>query len=321
MIHKAVLLVLLSFFCLLGNLAGAAYRVGVIWENKSGMGDNYHKGLMDYLHQKQADILLETYQANGSDADFSKKLAIFEDTKDAIVVYRSAGLEKAKKYSRGKIPIIGGACSNPKALNVLDNPESPEGNITAVTYFINPADQLKVLHKIFPEVKKIGLLYEKGHPAGELVEVPQAFAAAKSLGITVLDRAIVRKEGDSGLPGEAKQLTHELVANGCEVIVITNTNSAYMSAKAIVEASGKVPVFSFNDKAITAGALGGLVANDEALGAMVGEDLLALKQGVPLVKIPVKFDHHPKFYLNETKMKELHIALPHALLTIAKILK
>lgn len=297
-----------------------ASSIGVIWENNSGMGDTYQKGFDEYIKKTGANLSLDKYNAKGDTDSFNSKIKEFEKSKKVIVVYRSSGLTKAHKISNGKTPIVGGACSHPQALGLMKNPDKPEGNITAVTYFIEPSAQLQVMKKIFPNAKKIGVLYEKGHPAGENVEIPKTKAAAKNMGLEILTAPIYKKDKQPGHKQEAINKTKELLERGAEIIIITNTNSAYTASAEIVETAGSVPVFSFSEKGIKAGALGGLVANIKTLGMILGESVDQLAQGKMISEVPVKTDPKPVFYINTKKMEELKVKIPYAIRKAAKMI-
>jgi putative ABC transport system substrate-binding protein len=293
------------------------FKVGVLWQDKSGMGDRVYNGIKE--DAGKYGIELETYNSMGDEQEFTNILHKLENEKDAVVVLRSAGLKWAGKHTLGKKPIIGGACSNPKALGVVENLKKPEGNITACTYFIPPIKQIQMMRQIFPRLRTVGLLYQKGHPAGEQVEVPLTEYAIKKMGMKLITKAIYAKDGE-GNKEECIKATKELISEGAKVIIITNTNSVYTASKEIVETAGNTPVFSFTDKGVQAGALGGLVADDTQLGRMIAESLSEFKNGKTVNEVEVKSDPEPVFYINQKKLDDLNLSIPNVLRKKAKII-
>ena len=87
----------------------------------------------------------------------------FEASKSGIVFLRSNGAGFLGKASP-RIPCFIGGCNDPRALGAVNNPSAPEGNITGVTYYIPFAKRFDTIMKLFPNIKTVGVLLEKGHP-------------------------------------------------------------------------------------------------------------------------------------------------------------
>ena len=81
-----------------------------------------------------------------------------------VVFLRSSGATFLSKVRPNK-PAFVGACTNPKDLGAIQNLDAPEGNITGVTYFIPYEKRIEAIRSVFPNVKKLALVAEKGHPA------------------------------------------------------------------------------------------------------------------------------------------------------------
>ena len=81
-------------------------------------------------------------------------------------------------------------------------------------------------------------------------------------------------------------------------------------------------MLSYSSKPVSAGALGGFVADDEKLGLILAEsmaDVLVNKKAVK--EVPVKVDPNPKFFINVKTAEKLKLEIPYSILEIATIIE
>jgi len=68
--------------------------------------------------------------------------------------------------------------------------------------------------------------------------------------------------------------------------------------------------------------LGGVIADDEKLGAMMADSLVdVLVNGKAISKTPIKTDPEPTIMVNETTMKKLGLRIPTEILSVAEIVQ
>ncbi len=287
-----------------------AAELGVAWVGKSGMADNVMKGFEDGI--KGTGIRIEYQKDLKTNEDLAKVVARFEKEKTGMLILRSPCAEWLSK-NPPKIPTFIGACNNPSQLGVIQKMSAPEGKITGVSYYIPARLNVEVFKAIIPKMTSVFLLMEKGHPSSEIEEAETREACAK-LGIAFhgkmcssVDDVLATVRQNSG------KVTCFII--GSQAMIMDN-------AVKIVSAADRTPVFSYSEKPIRNGALGGYVADDQKLGRMLAAEVIdALIRHKPIRDIPVKFDPSPVFYLNGLTYKKLGLEIPVNILGAAKIIQ
>ena len=94
-------------------------------------------------------------------------------------------LAAAARDATSTIPILFMIGSDPVELGLVKSFSRPGVNLTGVAYFNVEiaAKRIELLHKLVPEAKSIALLVQRGNPLETQVQVRNAEAAAKLLGM------------------------------------------------------------------------------------------------------------------------------------------
>jgi putative ABC transport system substrate-binding protein len=102
-----------------------------------------------------------------------------------LAVPGGMALAAAAKSATSTIPIVFMIGSDPVELGLVKSFSRPGANLTGVAYFNVEvaAKRLELLHKLVPEAKSIALLVQQGNPLETEVQVRDAEAAVKPLGM------------------------------------------------------------------------------------------------------------------------------------------
>jgi putative tryptophan/tyrosine transport system substrate-binding protein len=102
-----------------------------------------------------------------------------------LAVPGGMALAAAARDATSTIPILFMIGSDPVELGLVKSFSHPGVNLTGVAYFNVEvaAKRLELLHKLLPEAKSIALLVQRGNPLETQVQVRNAEAAAKLLGM------------------------------------------------------------------------------------------------------------------------------------------
>jgi putative tryptophan/tyrosine transport system substrate-binding protein len=300
-------------FCL-GTFGRAdAKEVAVIWDTKSAMPNNVALAFLPAARQLAPDLKVTLYREL---KDFDEAKRVFHDCErnvDGIVFLRSSGAEFLGKITP-KVPCFVGACNNPAELGTIKNLNAPEGMVTGVTYAIPYEKRFEIIRKLFPNIKSVAILVEKGHPSGPL---EQAGTREQCERLGLVYKEVVASSLDALLDG-TKNL------GKVDLIIISNTRlvmDRVGSLLAITNAE-KIPMFSYADKPVTLGAVAGMAADDAKLGMMLAESVVdVVVKGKPISQVPVKMDPNPKITVNEIMMKSLGLQFPDAILKEAILIK
>jgi putative ABC transport system substrate-binding protein len=154
---------------------------------------------------------------------------------------------------------------------------------------------------------------EKGHPSAP-IEEDETKAACNALGIAYRGKMCSSVDEIISTVKENHNRVSAFII-GTQALVFDNTPK-------IIDAAGKTPCFAYSEKPIKNGALGGYVADDEALGKMLAASVIeVLVKGRAIKDVPVKFDPQPVFYLNGNTYKKLGLEIPPNVLGAAKIIQ
>ncbi|MGL1900887.1 MAG: hypothetical protein OCC49_02035 [Fibrobacterales bacterium] len=277
-----------------------AQNIGITWVGESGMARRVNSGLSLELSQKMPSAKITFKNELKTLDEMAGVIKGWEKSMDAIVVLRSNG---AKWLAKNKVskPVFIGGCNNPVQLGTVSSLDKPGGSITGVTYYIPVEKQFETFTKILPDMKKIVLLVEKGHPSST-IDINETKAVAKKRGMTLSIEEI-----DSKLSASKAVAKHK---DNVDAIILGNQAKVFDNAFLIVETAGKTPTLSFSGKPVKMGALAGLSADDTLLGQMLAQSVMAyVKKEKAMKDIPIKTDQNPLLKVNPKTAKKLGIAI------------
>lgn len=311
--YLAIVIASLGLALCAGKLcaADAAIKIGVAWEGKSAVAEAALNGFLKAMKElaPQADIEIQKDLKDVAALEQTAKR--FEKEKGGMVLLRSSG---AKLLGNNKFAIPGffGGADDPVGLGVLKNANAPEGNCTGVTYAIPYATQLETSLKVLPTMKMVVLLLQDGHPTSGLIQAGTK-AACESMKIACTDKMCKTK--DDLLAGARD-------AESKGAVVLMGSQSLMMENGGAIAAQVKAPVISYTEKPVADGALCGVVADDNKLGAMLAESVIdVMVKGKAIKDVPVKTDLKPQLLINVLSAKRLNLDIPFEILETAKLIQ
>jgi putative ABC transport system substrate-binding protein len=311
MVKNILILLLLA---LLSVPFVSAADVGVAWQGKAAQTDQVFKGMTEELAIVAPDIKLEVQKELPKVDDVKAAVAAFEKTKKAVVILRSSGID-ILKTTKLSIPAFFGACDSPVEMGLITSYESTGGNFTGVTYALPYEDRLDAFASVVGKITAVHLIVEKGHASS-----PAAIAGTKK---ACEGKSITFTYTEAATPDEA--IAAAKAVEGKVTCVILGAQSLLTdgdTAGKIQAALSKTPVVAYADKSIKAGALCGLVADNEKLGRELGDSIKAVvMDGKKPSAVAVVTDLKPKLYINSTVAEKLGIKVPFDVLRTAKLVK
>lgn len=316
---RAAVLAVSALFLLLvvGTLTltcAADKKVAMMYEGKSGMAKRVGMGFLHKIKELDPTIQITTRIEIKNMMEAERTFRELETSMDGIVFLRSTGAQFLGRADP-KVPCFVGSCNNPLYLGTIKNLNAPEGKVTGVTYFIPYERRFEVIMALFPNVKSVGLLLQKGHP-GTPIDQEGTRAQCNRLGLAYHEVVAV----------DSRQLleeAHKLVGK-VQLLIISSTGLVIDNAVGLIGISNreKVPIFSYAEGRAKLGATAELAADDEKLGAMLAGSVFdVVVRGKPVSQVPVKTDPDPKLIINEASIKSLGITLPQEVLSKAQIIK
>ena len=312
---KRVLALVLFLNIIVGGPGFVAHakEIAVIWDTKSAMVTTVNMGLLAKLRELAPELKINLYRELKDMEEAKKIFHQCESSMNGIVFLRSSGA-KYLSTIQPKVPCFIGACNNPVEIGVVKNLNAPEGMVTGVTYSIPYEMRFRIIKSLFPNVKRLGLLVETGHPSGP---IEQAGVRDQCQRLGIAYHEVVAPDLKQLLEG-TKNL------GKVDLLILTNTRVVMDNVASLLPIANplRIPMFSFADKPVKSGAVAGIAADDLKLGAMLAQSVVdVVINGKPISQVPVKIDPEPKLTVNEGMMRGLGLQFPEAILKEAVIVR
>lgn len=186
-----------------------------------------------------------------------------------------------------KIPVVFSAVSDPVSAGIVESLEKPGANLTGTSDYLDTASIFNLILAQNPDIKKVGLLYDKGQDSSE-TPIADAKKFLDEKGIAYVEKTGTNAE-------EVALAADALVSEGVEAIFTPTDNTIMKSELAIYEKfiNAKIPQYTGADSFALNGAFLGYGVDYANLGRETA-DMIAdiLINGKNPAETPVKqFDN------------------------------
>lgn len=320
---KKILLVVLS--TLLVFACGKQEEVSNKEKSSSQAEKTYKIGITQIVTHPSLDLTKEgfkkAFEEAGIKADFDEKNAEgtiananliannFKADKKDLVFGIATPSAQALANNITDIPVLFSAVTDPTSAGILNQ------NVTGTSDKLdNIGEQLDLLLKLKPEIKKIGVLYNTSEQ-NSIVQVKEIETKAKERNLEVVVQGVTAfgelAQATSGLLAQVDALylpTDNLIVSGVKLI----------NSEAIV---AKKPVVSSENSSVELGALFTMGLDYFELGKRTGQMAIEILKGKPVKDIPYETSQKVTLYVNESTAKAIGIDMNNPALTGAKIIK
>lgn len=269
--------------------------------------DSSREGFIEALKEsgfeegKNIKIDFQNAQGDMSSVDTIAKKFVSEK-KDLIFAISTPSAQAAFNATK-EIPILLTAVTDPVSSGLVKSMEKPETNVTGTSDKTPIKNQLELLKKINPQVKKIGVVFNTSEANSE-VQVKELKEEAKKMNIEVLEGGVTNVN-------EVPQALDQLLGK-IDVMYTPADNMVASSLSLISKKSEdkKIPVFGAEKAHVEGGALITLGVDYKELGREAGKKAAEVLKGKSVGEIPVTMQKEFKVAINEDIMKRLNIKLP-----------
>ena len=191
------------------------------------------------------------------------------------------------------MPVLFSAVTDPESAKLLNK------NVTGTSDRLdNVGEQLDLLLKLKPEIKKIAVLYNPSEQ-NSVVQVKEIEAKAKEKNLAVM------LQGVSSL-SELPQATKNALIES-DALYLPTDNLVVSGIKLITSEakSAKKPVVSSENSSVEAGALFTMGLDYFELGKRTGEMAIEILKGKPVSQIPFETSKQMKLYVNSKTAQAL----------------
>ena len=291
----------------------------------SGTNETYKIGITQIATHPSLDLVKQgfkkAFEDAGIKAEFDEKNAEgtianatliangYKSDKKNLVLGIGTPSAQALVNTITDMPVLFSAVTDPESAKLLNK------NVTGTSDRLdNVGEQLDLLLKLKPEVKKIAVLYNPSEQ-NSVVQVKEIEAKAKEKNLVVM------LQGVSSL-SELPQATKNALIES-DALYLPTDNLVVSGIKLITSEakSAKKPVISSENSSVEAGALFTMGLDYFELGKRTGEMAIEILKGKPAEQIPYELSKKMTLYVNETTAKELGLDLKKIDLTNATIYK
>lgn len=259
--------------------------------------EGFIKALNDngYIDGQTIEIDYQSAQGDPSTVNtISQKFV--SDKKDVVLAISTPSAQSLVKATEGTdIPVFFAAITDPLSAKLVDNVEKPGKNITggSDTHPDAIKHAMGALKELFPEAKKIGIIYNSGE-ANSVVNVENAKKALAEIGLEPV-------EANASNATEVKQAAESLLGRA-DVIYVPKDNTAVAALKAVVKVAedNDVPLFVGEMDSVKNGGFAGFGIDYFEHGYSIGEMAVKVLKGESKVgDIPVLYPQEINLAVNK----------------------
>lgn len=291
-------------------------KVGVLQLLSHPALDQIYKGLEDGLAKegyKVGDNLkIDLQNAQGDQSNLaSMGQKLVSDNNDILVGITTPATLSLSNATKDK-PIIMAGITYPVEAGLIKSEDKPGNNITGVSDRTPIKQQLEIMKKVLPKMKKVGILYTASED-NSVKQAQEAEKLAKELGLEVKVSSIANTN-------DIQQVTESLASETDAIFVpIDNTIASAMSTIVKVTDAKKIPVFPSADTMVADGGVLGIGVDQYKIGVETAKVVAKVLKGEDTKNMPIVLANEGVIYLNEAKAKQLGIEIPNDIKEKAKV--
>lgn len=275
------------------------YKIGISQIVDHPALNDAKQGFKDAL--EKAGIVAE-YDDKIANGDMSVQNLIMQqfvqDKKDLVFAITTPTAQTAKNHI-SEIPLVFSSVTDPEGAGLTNIK-----NITGTSGAASMIDNLKLMRKLFPEAKKLGIMYNSSEQ-NSAYEVNNLKNVAGEYGFEVVDKSVTNVSEISS--------TIEVLSKDIDVYyaIQDNTIASYFPKILDTLNEAKVPILASNNVYTGMGALVSQGTTDYSVGYRAGELAVEiLKNGKNPSELPIELVRNLTIEVNEENLQLLGIELP-----------
>ena len=291
------------------QVAGKTYKIGVTQFMTHPSLDLVKKGFEKAFEEAGIKADFDEKNANGEVTTANLIASNYKADKKDLVFGIATPSAQALANNITDIPVLFSAVTDPAVAKILNK------NVTGTSDKLeNVGEQLDILLKLKPGVKKIGVLYNTSEQ-NSIVQVEEIKKQAQAKHLEVVVQGVTNF-------GELAQATKNLVAS-TDALYLPTDNLVVSSISLIASEAinAKKPVVSSENSSVELGALFTMGLDYYELGKRTGEMAIEILKGKPVSDIQFETSKKMKLYVNEDTAKALGIDVKNPALANAEIIK
>lgn len=291
--------------------AAKKIKIGVIQLVEHPALDQAYKGFVDGLaadgYVDGGNIAIDYQNAQGEQANCVTIANKLINDKDDLIFAIATPAAQAVANLTKDIPILISAVTDPKTANLVQSNEHPGTNVSGTSDLTPVAAQIKLLKKIVPNAKKVGLMYCSSE-ANSIFQIDLAKKACAEEDLEFI-------EGSVSASNEIQQVTQGFVGKVDAIYVPTdNMLAAGMANVAMVANNAKIPVICGEEGMVVSGGLATYGINYYELGKQTAAQAVAiLHDGKNPADMPIEYNEKCTLSVNHDTEAAIGVKVPEEL--------
>jgi len=262
---------------------GTVYKIGIIQYTQHDALDAANQGFLAALDDAGLNYVVDQQNASGDQTacqTISEKLV---NDKDDLILAIATPAAQAVVGVTTEIPVLVTAVTDPAESGLVASNDAPGGNVSGTSDLTPVKEQIELLTKLLPEVKKVGILYCSAE-SNSKIQGNMAVDACNEAG---LETEIYTVAGSN----EIQQVVESMVGKvDCIYAPTDNIIASGMATVAMVATENNLPVICGEEGMVKEGGLATYGINYYQLGYMTGEMAVdILVNGKNIGEIPIGY--------------------------------
>ncbi len=215
-----------------------------------------------------------------------------------VIVTFSTPMTQAAAAATTVIPIVFGAVSDPVAAKL-----SGHKNVTGLTDFVPPQQQIDLIKSFIPDVKTIGVIFNSGE-ANSQKQVQDIKNIAELQDIKIVEVTVSKSS-------EVSTATKTLVGK-VNAILLPTDNTVISALESIIKIGihNKIPIFGSDIDIVRRGAVAAYGVNWRESGFTLAKMVSQILEGTSLEEIPIQNSQELVFHINLRAAEKMGLHVP-----------
>jgi putative tryptophan/tyrosine transport system substrate-binding protein len=295
------------------------YKVGIVQLVEHSALDAANKGFVDGLakkgFQEGKNITYDRQNAQADQSNLQNIAQRFVNNKVDLICAIATPAAQTVANATKDIPIVGTAITDYKLAKLVRDPAKPGTNVTGTTDMNPIKEQVAMLHEVFPQAKRVGVIYSSSEVNSQTqVDILKKEAAA--VGLTVVEATVSNVN-------DIQQAARSLIGK-VDVFYIPTDNvmASAMPTLTKVTNEAKLAVVCAEPGEVKAGGLLTLGIDYYQLGIQTGEMAADILNGKSKPQdMAIQSQKKFKVVINQKEADLLGVQIPDKFRKDAEILK
>ncbi|MDT0502377.1 MULTISPECIES: ABC transporter substrate-binding protein [unclassified Halomonas] len=308
MMRRRILSAVLGSMLVAGVAQAETVNLGITQIVEHPALDASRQGALDELAERgyvEGENLEVDFQNAQGDTSIAAQIArkFAGDRPDLVLAISTPSAQAAASALQDDTPIVFTAVTDPLIAKLVSDMEAPGANITGVVDAPPLQAQLQLIRDMFPEAKRLGVIYNPGE-ANSVSQAEKLNAMAPELGFELVE---VTASRTSEVMGAARSL-----AGRADAIYVPVDNTVVSALESVLKVGydADIPVFTGDNSSVERGALASLGFSYYDMGRQTGAMIADILGGEKAGDLPVGTVEKLELILNRDAAEQIGYEIP-----------